>query len=158
MDKVISNTKTHTQPSKTKKEYKLISHSASNAILKNIKTGRLINLDLNSALFESSLLSSLHPIDACHIGLKYTYTQNEKIEPRPDIPTQPSEQVINDSAELILYSYDRDLNVTFVKVETQEKTCLDPRRITFTNLINYFSPSDAFRIGILTASKIRRYC
>lgn len=125
-------------------------------VLQCINTKAIFYLHLSDIVFDSDILYSLHPIQACYIGIEYA----KSIKTAPFIPDKNAEKKINKQSicrygKYTLLFQNREKKICFLDNSTNEKFLMAPVDIAISQeLIQEFDAAQAFHIGFLAGVKI----
>lgn len=124
-----------------------------------INTKAIFNAKMEEIVFDTSILYSLHPIQACYIGIEYAQYLNKKNN-KETISEKKQKQLFNHDQTHRYGNYqlcfqDRKGKVCFKHTKTNKEFLMDPRDIALSKeLIEDFDASQAFYIGLLAGIKL----
>ena len=126
-------------------------------ILQCINTSVTLRASITDIIFERKTLSSLHPVQACYIGIEYSkYLQTHKASIQRKFRLKTEEYLLCRYGAYQVAYEDRIGNICFISRKTKEEYLMDPRDIALSKeLINEFDAAQAFYIGYLAGLKLR---
>jgi hypothetical protein len=113
---------------------------------------------ITDIISDEDILFSLHPIQACYIGIEYVaWLKQNNIDTK--ICNYQPKKISNYSSSrygtLCLHYEDRKKNVCFKNLKTGEEFIMDPRDIALSeHLIREFDAIQAFYVGVLAGLKM----
>lgn len=127
-------------------------------ILQCINTKALFKLNLFDLVFDIDLLYSLHPIQACYIGMEYALRLKEKKEASTLSPKQQKQfqkHSVGRYGHYTLVYQNREGNIGFQNKTTSKEFLMNPLDVALSeDLISEFDAAQAFYIGYLAGMKI----
>jgi hypothetical protein len=125
-------------------------------VLQCINTKAIFYLHLSDIVSDSDILYSLHPIQACYIGIEYA----KLIKTASFIPNKDTEKKINKQSicrygKYTLLFQNREKKICFLDNSTNEEFLMTAVDIAISQeLIQEFDAAQAFHIGFLAGVKI----
>lgn len=112
---------------------------------------------ISDIVFDTDILHSLHPTQACFIGIEYS-----KVAKNESNPTRALEKIKNSVAyrygNYKLCYQDQYGNLNFLNTKTNEEFIMDPRDIALSqDLIQEFDAIQAFCIGVYAGIKMNKF-
>ncbi len=138
--------------------YKIVdSDHSGRFILQCINTKATILTNLSDLAHDHTLISALHPIQACFVGIEYTSALSKSLL-SSSIKTSPqSVEQIHRYGKYCLCYQDRQGDITFVDHQSKKEYRMDPRDIALDQeLIEEFDASQAFYIGMCAGTKLKK--
>lgn len=139
--------------------YKIVEAEADGEhyILQCINTSVTLRANIADIIFERKTLSSLHPVQACYIGIEYSsYLQSHRENLQKKLHLKTEEYLLCRYGAYQIAYEDRIGNICFVSRKTKEEYLMDPRDIALSKeLINEFDAVQAFYIGYLAGLKLK---
>ena len=102
------------------------------------------------------ILSRLHPVQACYIGMEYVqYFKRNGMSP----PPLDYNGTISRYGQYQMYAQDREGNILFFDKSTEEQFIMEPSEVVSSELlIQEFDATQAFLIGMLAGfNKINKH-
>ncbi|TLY46797.1 MAG: hypothetical protein E6K54_08060 [Gammaproteobacteria bacterium] len=127
-------------------------------ILQCINTKAIFHLPLSNIVSDGDILYSLHPIQACYVGIEYA----KSIKTASFISNKVAKKKINNQSvcrygKYTLLFQNREKQICFLDKLTDKEFLMDPADIAISQeLIQEFDASQAFYIGFLAGVKINR--
>lgn len=139
--------------------YKIVgfSHERKKYIMQCFNTKAIFYAKISDIVFDTDILHSLHPTQACFIGIEYS-----KVAKNESNPTGALEKLKNSPAyrygNYELCYQDRYGNLSFLNTKTNEEFIMDPRDIALSqDLIEEFDAIQAFCIGVYAGIKMDNF-
>lgn len=139
--------------------YKIVDSLEENKYVLQCKnTKAIINLKLEEIVFDLDILHRLHPAQSCYIGIEYS-KYIKFLSSQVEIQKRNKEKFrthdIFRYGNYRLISQDRQGDICFLNVKTNEEFIMDPRDIALSEeLINEFDAAQSFYIGLLTGLRL----
>lgn len=138
--------------------YKIVDRIPANNlfVLQYINTKAIFYLHLSDIVFDSDILYSLHPIQACYIGIEYA----KSIKTTPVPQNKEAEQKLNKQSiyrygKYTLLFQNREKKICFFDSLTNKELIMAPVDIAISQeLIQEFDAAQAFHIGFLAGLEI----
>lgn len=100
------------------------------------------------------ILYNLNPVEACHIGITYMNYINKEFNQQMESPIHSMKSPVNFAESFKILYEDRNKDIIFMNLKTNEKIKMDPREIALSDtMIQRFHAADAFYIGMCAARK-----
>jgi len=139
--------------------HKIVDNTQDNQlILHCINTDATFSISVQDIVFDTTILFSLHPIQACYVGIEYA--EQEKTNTQLNDTSTSLKSTLRRSLKhrygRYVFQYKtRSRQVGFIDIITKKEFLMDPRDIALSReLIREFDASQAFYIGVLAGLTI----
>lgn len=125
-------------------------------VLQCINTKAIFYLHLPDIVFDSDILYSLHPVQACYIGIEYAkFIKTAPFPKNKDAEHKINKQSLYRYGKYTLLFQNREKKICFLDNSTNEEFLMAPVDIAISQeLIEEFDAAQAFHIGFLAGLKI----
>ncbi len=143
--------------------YKIIdinSNKSNVYIIQCINSKSIFESHINEIVYDFDLLHSLHPLQACFIGIEYRKFISQEAIFKNNINISFINQNVSQTyGTFKIKSQDRKNNLCFIDIITLEEISMKPKEIAFSDrLLSKFHAADAFFIGICAGQEIHQNC
>lgn len=123
--------------------------------LQCINTSALFYLTLEEMIADVDIIYSLHPVQACFVGIEYTKLMQQRANQTRCRDNALVRYQQHRYGRYQIVAQDRARNITFIDSQSQVGYTMDPRDIALTEaLISEFDAVQAFYIGQLAGVQI----
>lgn len=126
-------------------------------MLQCVNTSVTLWADILEIVLDRKILSSLHPVQSCFIGIEYSkYLHSHKEALKKNAQLRTESYLLHRYGIYRIVYQDRNGNLCFVCSESKKEYLMDPRDIALSReLIEEFDAVQAFYIGYLAGLKLR---
>lgn len=122
-----------------------------------INTKAIFCSKIGDIVFDTDILYSLHPIQACYIGIEYAkfFKNDNEFGSNHNQKQKNNRYLMQRYGKYNLQFLDRKKNLSFVNSKTNKTFLIDPRDVVLSkNLIEEFDASQSFYIGLNAGLKL----